>query len=30
VTATNPVGSSQQVITVTVIQPVSLHRKICL
>ena len=30
VTATNPVGSSQQVITVTVIQPVALHRKSCL
>ena len=29
VTATNPVGSSQQVITVTVIQPVVLHRKAC-
>ena len=28
VTATNPVGSSRQVITVTVIQPVTLHCKI--
>lgn len=30
VTATNPVGSSQQTITVTVIQPVALHRKTCI
>ena len=30
VTATNPVGSSHQVINVTVIQPVALHRKSCL
>ena len=30
VTATNPVGSSHQVITVTVIQPVALHCKSCL
>ena len=30
VTATNHVGSSHQVINVTIIQPVALHRKSCL